>query len=98
MNTARANTLIVTSLAVTGTVAAGSGLSRGELPGVSLVVGLAGAGVGLAVAAQFAPDLAGMFAVLLMAGAVFAYGEPFFTAVAGITGGQPKPKRGHAKP
>lgn len=83
----RSQELIVGCLAATATIAAGSSLASGNMPGLRLVVGLAFTGVGLATASMVAPELAGSLAVLILTTTVFVYGGPLMEAVTSLTSG-----------
>ena len=82
MTEARASAWIVTSLAVSGTLAAVKDVSTdGQLDGLRLGVGLTVAGVMLATLAQVAPDVAGALALLVMVTSVFVFGGPAWVAI-----------------
>lgn len=80
--TDRANGLIVTSLAVSSALVLIRDAQTSTLPAGRFIVGTAVAGVGLAVTAQFAPELAGGLAVLLLASSALVYGGPAWSALA----------------
>ena len=83
MTPGKAQTLIVTSLAVSGGLVVVKDAKAGQLPGARLAIGLTFTGVSLGVLAQFSPDLAGGVALLLLTTSVFVYGGPAFLAISG---------------
>lgn len=97
MTPARAESIVVTSLGVTALFTVGGDLAGGARPSIGQFVGLGVVGVGLAVGASFAPDLAAGFAALIAVTSVFVYGAPFATAVTHLTHPTHTPPR-KAKP
>lgn len=96
MNADRSQQLIVGSLAATAVITTSSKLASGDVPGIPLVIGLAGAGFGLSVGAMFAPDLAASFAVLILVASAFVFSGPLWDAVGGLTGA-PAPAPAHPR-
>jgi hypothetical protein len=80
-----AQTVVVTSVAVSGAVVLANDAVRGQVPTIRFGVGLGVSALGLAVMAQFAPRLAQAFAVLLLTTTVFVYGGPALSAVTTAT-------------
>ena len=106
MNQQQAQTTIVTSLALSGVLVVVKDL-RGHtstgptdpaepshLPPLRLAVGLCFAGVGLAVTAQFAPELAGGLAILIGLASLLTAGPD---ALAGIKTASAPPPKGPTK-
>jgi hypothetical protein len=96
--TAEADQLIVTSLAVTGTLAVLKKVTAGEPPDVvRVLIGVFVAGTMLTLAAQGAPQLASSIAVLVLIAALIYAGADVFGAIAKTTGymapGVKAPKR-----
>lgn len=87
MNTSEADQLIVTSLAVTGTLAVLKKVTNGQPPDVvRVLIGVFVAGTMLTLAAQGAPQLAGSIAVLVLIAALIYAGSDVFGALAKATG------------
>lgn len=87
MNTAEADQLIVTSLAVTGTLAVLKKVTNGQPPDVvRVLIGVFAAGTMLTLAAQGAPQLAGSLAVLILIASVIYAGGDVFGALSRATG------------
>lgn len=85
MTSDSAERLVVASLVVAGLVTAVSDLADGHRPSLGLPIALTVAGMMLAAATDFAPDLAGGFAVLLMIGALLRVGNKSLPAIGKAT-------------
>ena len=94
MTTDHANALIVTSLGVAGALIIVKDATTSTAPAARYWVGLTFAGLGLAVLAEEAPQLAGSLAVLVMVSSAFVYGGPAWAA---ITKATTPPKGGTSK-
>jgi hypothetical protein len=70
-----AKQLILASLLVSGLVASGKEIMRNKMPSGRIFIGILVAGFMLSVLAEFAPELAGPLAVLLLITATFASGN-----------------------
>lgn len=81
MNEGQAKRIVVGSLVVAGGISAARDLTNGKVPRLRIFLGTLGAGVVLAMVADLAPDLAGMFALLMLSTAVFSAGAPTFRAL-----------------
>lgn len=81
MNTAQANSVIVTSLAVTGALVVVRDARDGQAPPIRFLMGMTIAGVGMAVLAQGAPEIAGALAALVGVTAALVYGAPAWDAL-----------------
>lgn len=81
MTTDSANDLVVGALVVTGIVVTVRDLAHGKRPSLGLPIGLTIVGMMLAAASDFAPDLAGGFAVLLALGALLRTGSDSLPAI-----------------
>lgn len=76
MNEKEAKQLVLTSILVTGMVAVGrKAIEKREIPSMRILVGVLISGFLLSVLAQFAPELAGPLALLLMITAIFSSGN-----------------------
>lgn len=76
MSEKEAKQLILASILVTGLVAVGRRtIENKELPAMRILVGVLMSGFLLSVLAQFAPELAGPLALLLMITAIFSSGN-----------------------
>lgn len=90
MSTDTANAHIVTAIGVSGALVLVKAGAADELPPIRTWIGLTFAGVGLAVAAQTSPELAGGLALLMLTTSVFVYGKPAWDAISAATNGAPK--------
>lgn len=76
---------VILSLLVAGGSAAVGQLGQGHIPPVRIGVGVAVAGTLLLVVAQFAPQVAASFAVIVMITALLVSGGPAFLALTNAT-------------
>lgn len=82
-----ADAVIVTSLVATGAISITRQAQAGHVDAVRTGVGLTGAGIGLAILAQFAPQLGSAFAVAMVLGALLRAGPNVInSAAAGLFG------------
>lgn len=86
MNTDRANGLVLTGVTVSAALVLVKHAANGELPEARWYVGVAVAGLGLAVLAQTAPTLAGGLAVLMVLTSALVYGGPAWDALSAAVG------------
>lgn len=91
MTSGEAKRYVVGAVVVSGALAGVSDLVQGQVPKVRIIAGAAIAGVILAIAAEPAPDLAGMLALLMLAGAIFTAGAPTFQAIGRIVSPPARP-------
>jgi hypothetical protein len=88
MTEAKARRVILGCLVVTGALTLTNRLARDQVPPLGIVLGTAGAAIFLAMLSELAPQLAAMFAVLIMAGSWSLSGPPVFRSIARlVTGG-----------
>ena len=85
MTSESAEGLVVGALVVAGLVTTVADLADGHRPSLGLPIALTVAGMMLAAATDFAPDLAGGFAVLLMLGALLRVGTKSLPAIGRAT-------------
>lgn len=90
VDTASAQTLVVTTMAVSGALLVVRAAQKSEPPPIRAGVGTLFAGVGLTTLAQFAPKLAAPMALLWLTSSVFVYGEPALRSITTATAA-PKP-------
>lgn len=83
---ARADQLVVGSLAAAAAMAAGNAIVHGAPPAPRQLVGFTFVAVGLSFGAMFAPGLAGGMAVLIAVSAAFVYGQPLWDTITSATG------------
>lgn len=82
MNQLKAQTTIVTTMAVAGGLIVVKAASEGHAPTTRQVVGVTVAGIGLsAFATVGSPQIAGSVALLWLTSAVFIYGGPAISAL-----------------
>lgn len=82
MTPTNARRLVITCIALTGVIAVVRDISRGDAPDVpALVIGSFLTAMVLGFAADFVPEFAAMFAVLILLGMVFANGITPWEAV-----------------
>jgi len=82
MTPTRAQTLVVTTMAISGGLLVVRAAAEDKKPTTRQVVGIAVAGVGLSAMATVAsPDLAGGLALLWLTSSVFIYGGPAVRAL-----------------
>jgi hypothetical protein len=86
---ARADQLVVGSLAAAAAMAAGNAIVNGAPPAPRQIVGFTFVAVGLSVGAMFAPGLAGGMAVLVAVSAAFVYGQPLWDTLSSVTSSTP---------
>lgn len=80
-----AQTVVVTSVAVSGVVVLANDAVTNKTPTVRFGVGLGATALALAVMTEFTPRLAQSFAVLLLTTTVFVYGGPALAAISKTT-------------
>ena len=78
---------IVVSLLVSGVLVSTEHLANGDMPPLSIGIGVGVAGIMLLTGAEFFPEVAGAFGLLILTTATFVYGGPAFRALAKATGG-----------
>lgn len=85
----KANTWIVTSLFISGTMVTISEMKDGNPPGLRLAIGLTTAGVMLGVLAQAAPRMAIGLSGLVLVSSVLVAGKPVLDTLTRVLGGSP---------
>lgn len=81
MTVDRANGLVITGVAVSSAIVLVQHAAKGDMPEPRWYVGVAVAGLGLAVLAQSAPTIAGGIAVLMTLTSALVYGGPAWEAL-----------------
>lgn len=97
MSTDRANGLVLTSLTVSAALVLIRDAAAKEVPSPRFMLGTVLTGAGLAVMSQFAPQLAGGFAVLLLISSIFVYGADAWQIITKATSGTGPAKAGTQK-
>ena len=87
MTTDRANGLVLTSLTVSAALVLVRDAAAKQVPEPRFMLGTVVVGLGLAVLAQWAPALAGGFAVLILISAAFIYGGDTWQLISRATSG-----------
>lgn len=81
MNALQAKRIVIGSVAAAGAISAVRDLSGGTTPKLRIFVGAATAGAVLAMLAEFAPNVAALFALTLASTAVFVAGAQTWDSV-----------------
>lgn len=97
VDTGSAQTLVVTTMAVSGALLVVRAAQKSEPPPIRAGVGMLFAGVGLTTLAQFAPRVAAPMALLWLTSSVFVYGEPALRSIKTATAA-PKTTSSGARP
>jgi hypothetical protein len=84
VNTPEAKRIVIGSCAAAGVLSAVADLSAGRAPRLRVFIGAMTAGAILAMLSEAAPTAAGMFALTLLATAVFVAGTPTWQRIGSI--------------
>jgi hypothetical protein len=87
VNAAQATQLSVVAVVVSGGLASINAIQQGRKPGLRIGLGVVVAGVLLGIASDFAPQLGGSLAALLLVSSLLAIGGPALGSIQkGLTG------------
>lgn len=86
MNSAQAKRLVVVSVFLSGTLASVKPVSEGKAPDIKIAVGMVVLAIFLLTLAEIQPQLAGMFALLILFSSFFAVGPETYKTLTKASG------------